>query len=163
MGFYKAEKSLNPKESVGPAKMIVSSADAMELFAFAQDAPKASPHPFIHDRKGWSVAVLKVSKPTFQGTVDVFDDRGQTPAIAALGFGSNGILELPHTFRARPPSASLKMVAEKVKTFSGKARIHQSGLVRVQGKLSFCSQPAEEIQSPAGFGLMRHRITRSSA
>ena len=99
MGFYKAVKPLNPKEPVGPSKMIVSSADAMESFAFAQDAPEASPHPFIHDRKGWFVAVLKVFKPTFQGTVDVFDDRGQTPAIAALGFGSNGILELPHTFR----------------------------------------------------------------
>ena len=163
MGFYKAVKPLNPKEPVGPSKMIVSSADAMESFAFAQDAPEASPHPFIHDRKGWFVAVLKVFKPTFQGTVDVFDDRGQTPAIAALGFGSNGILELPHTFRARPPKAPLEMVAQKVKTVSGNARIHQSGLVRVQGKPTFRSQLAEEIEGATGFDLSTaqdHEIVR---
>ena len=109
------------------------------------------------------MTVLEVSKPAFQGTVDVFDDRGQTPAIAALGFGSNGILELSHTFRARPACAPLKMIAEKVKAFSGKARIHQSGFIRVQSKSSFCGQPTEEIQSPAGFGLtaaQNHKIIR---
>ena len=153
MGFYKAEKSMNPKESVGPAKMIVSSADAMEPFALAQDASKASSYPFIHDRKGWLVTVFEVSKPALQGAVDVFDDRGQTPAIAALGFGSNAILELPHTFWAGPAFAPLKMIAEKVKAFSGNTRIHQSGFIRVQSKSSFCGQPTEEIQGPAGFGL----------
>jgi len=163
MGFYKAEKSMNSKESVGPAKMIVSSADAVESFALAQDTPKTSPYPFIHDGKGRFVTMLEVLKPASQGAVDIFDDHGQTAAVATLGFGAYGIPELLQTFRAGPPSAPLEMVAEEVKTLSVNAHIHQSGLVRVQGKSAFCGQLAEEIESSVGFGLIaaqNHEIVR---
>jgi len=108
VGLCKAIKSMNSKESVGPAKMIVSSTDAMKPYAFAQNASKASSHPFIHHRESRFVAMLKVFKPTPQGSVDVLNNGIQTSAIAALGFGSNGVLELPHALGTRPTSTLSK-------------------------------------------------------
>jgi hypothetical protein len=94
-----------------------------------------------------------VTKPASQRAVDIFDDDGQTAAVPAFGVGANGVPELFETFRAGPPHAPPERVAEKFKTFSGNARVYQSGLIRVQGKSSFCGQLAEEFESPAGFGL----------
>jgi hypothetical protein len=153
MGLHKAEKPMNSKEFVWPAIMIVSTANTVKPFALAQDAPKTSAYPFIHYRKGRFVTMLEIFEPAPQGTIDIFDDDGQTAAVTALGFGANGVPELFHTFRAGPPHAPLEMVTEKVKTFSGNARIYNSGLVRVQGKSSFCGQFAEEFESPVGFGI----------
>ena len=153
MGLYKAEKPMNLKEFVWPAKMIVTTANSVKPFALTQDAPQTSAHPFIDDRKRRFVAVLEVFKPASQGAVDIFDDGGQTAAVTALGFGANAIPELLQTFRARPMNAPLEMVAQKVKAFSENAHIYQSGLVRVQGKSSLCGQLAKEIKRPAGFGL----------
>jgi len=67
MGFYKAEKSMNPKESVGPAVVIVSSANAMEPYAFAQYAPKTSSHPFVHYGKGRFVTMFEVIQTNLSG------------------------------------------------------------------------------------------------
>jgi len=102
---------MNLKEFVWSAKMIVSAADSVKPFALAQDTPKTSAYPFIHHWKGRFVTVLEVFKPASQSTIDVFDDRGQTAAVAALGFGANGILELPHTFRARPAFRARRLAA----------------------------------------------------
>ena len=142
MGLYKAKKSMSPKELVWPAKMIVATADAVEPLTFAQDASQTSPHPFIDYSKSGFVTMFEVLKPTSQCAVNVFDNFGQTATVAARGFGSNGISELLQTFSARPSSAFLKVIAEKVKPFSWKAHVNQSGLARVQSKTALRVQCA---------------------
>jgi hypothetical protein len=163
MGFQKAEKSRSPKECVRPSKLIVARADAVEPLAIAQDAPKPSPHPFVDHGKVGSMIMLEVFKPTSQVAVSIFDNLSQTAFLAARGFGSDGIFELLHAFRARPSSGLFKVVAEKVEPFSGKAHMSQSGLFRVQSKSALCGRLAERIEDLLGFvpsAAQNHEIVR---
>ena len=67
MSLYKAEKPMNLKVCVGPAKMIVSTANAMKPFALTQNTAKTSPYPFVDHWKGGFVTVFEVFKPSSQG------------------------------------------------------------------------------------------------
>ena len=89
MGFYKAEKPMSSKELVWPAIMIVATADPVKPYALAQDAPKATAHPFVDDREGPFATMLEVFEPSPQGAIDLFDDDGKAVAVATLGFGAN--------------------------------------------------------------------------
>ena len=125
MGLYKAEKSMSPKVRVGPAKMIVAMADAMQPLTLAQYAPKAPPNPFVDGSKGGFMTVLEVFKPALQSAVNIGNNLSQATAVAAPRFGSNGIFELLQAFLARPSSALHKVVAEKVKHLSGNAYVNK--------------------------------------
>ena len=165
MGFYQAEKPMIPKEAVWPAIMIVASTDPVKTHPLAQNTAKAPPHPFVYDRKGPFAAMLEVLEPALQRAVDLHDDHGQALPVAALGFGTDSILELAHTFLTRPSSAPREVVSKKIESFFGMHHIHQPGLFRVQGKPACCDQLTNEVKSPAGFGLTAtqdHEIVRIS-
>ena len=98
MGFYKAEKSTIPKEAVRPAIMIMASTDPVKTRPLAKDTAKAPPHPLIYDREGPFAAMLEVLEPALQRAVELLDDHGQALAVITLGFGTDNILELLHTF-----------------------------------------------------------------
>jgi hypothetical protein len=163
MGFYKAEKPMTSKERVWPAIMIVAPTDPVEPYALAQDAPKSAAHPLVNQREGPFATMLEVLEPSPQGTIDPVDDYCKAVAIAAPGFGTNGVFELLQTFRSGPASAPPEVVTQEVETFSGNGDIHQASLHRVQGKSALCAQMTDQLKSPMGFRLTAtqdHEIVR---
>ncbi len=109
------------------------------------------------------MTVLEILKPPSQDAVNIFKDLSQAVTVAAPGFGPDGIFELLHALGPGPSCAPLKVVAEKVKPFSGKAQVHQSGLFRVQGEAALYGQTAEHLESLSGFlsgAAQNHELIR---
>jgi len=70
----------------------------------------------------------KVLKPSFCCLVDIFNDDRHASAITSPRLGTDGIFKFLQTFLARPAGSTFKMVAKKIESFTGLARIYQAGL-----------------------------------
>ncbi len=91
--------------------IIVSASSSFLALSFSQDAAQASPRVGIQRFKDIALAVLKVLKPSTQGSVQIFADSSHAAAIGAPGFVANAVFEFVHALVARPLHCPFKVVA----------------------------------------------------
>src|SRR5216683_7077948 len=132
MGLLQAKQPERDKVGIGPAGLVgtICFGTPFPAASFAQDASQSAADKAIFHAECRTVAVLEVFKPAPQRPVHVRDDLGHAMPRGPLGLRPDRVSELLAALTPRPATASLKVVAEKVKATV--AFVHQPRLGRVQ-------------------------------
>ena len=108
------------------------------------------------------MAVLKISKPALQGSVQIDDGGRQALPVRAPGLGPNRVSKFPLTLPARPSLALLEMVTEKIEA-PRLGGIHDSRLDRMQRQSGLRRPPSHLFQRLLSFRLratQHHEVVR---
>src|SRR5437773_2946012 len=104
------------KVCVRPALMIRTATAARAAVTLPENAPQTHADPAIQVVKRGAVAVLEIPKPALRATVDVGDDRQQSPSIGTVRLRPDRVPELPQALRARPTPVTLEVIPQEVET-----------------------------------------------
>jgi hypothetical protein len=151
MGVLKAKEPMISKVAIGPAIMIPAATDPATLGALAKNRAQATADPAVYGRKGPPITMFEVPEPTAQSRVDVGYDDCQTVAIASFSLCPEGVLEFLQALLAGPTGATLKMIAEEIKTQATNRGINQPCLSGMQTQILGCGQLLHKAKRFFGF------------
>jgi hypothetical protein len=145
MSRSQGEQPVLRKVGVGPAMMVRSAPWSRSAPPGAQDAAQSPAHPAVQRGERGFVAVLEISKPAPQGSIQIDDGGRQALPMRAPSFGPNRVSKFPLTLPARPFAALLKVVTEKVEA-PRLGGVHDSRLDRMQ--VDSCRPPTNARAFP---------------
>ncbi len=95
MGIDQQVEPKLPEVGVWPATMVESCSAPLAPMALAQNGTKAHPNPAIQRSERHTVTMFEVLKPAACSHVESGDDLRHAPAVAAMGFLPDVVLEFP--------------------------------------------------------------------
>jgi hypothetical protein len=117
IGLFQAKQTKIGKVSIVPSCLVsaIRSGASISACPLAQDGTQPAPYKTIFHAERRMVAVFEVFVPSAQNAVHIPDDLGHAVARGAFGLRPDRISELMATFASRPATASLEVIAKKVK------------------------------------------------
>ena len=120
MGRFQTIQPKLGKVRIRPTLMITSAATAFTAHPLAADTPQAAADPAVQLHERRAAAVLEISEPSPQRSIQIVDDHSQRMTVVAFRLRTDRILELVQTLLPRPtPQVALpsgrEVIAQKVK------------------------------------------------